>query len=68
MKISSFRELKAYQAARYLAQALFDESKAWPKEEAYSLTRQFAEPRVPLALRLQRHGQKEVTPPTFLAN
>ena len=39
-RISSFRELKAYQAARRLAQDLFEESKAWPKEEIYSLTSQ----------------------------
>ena len=37
-KISSFRELKAYQAARSLAQNLFEESKRWPKDEVYSLT------------------------------
>ena len=39
-KISSFRELKAYQAARSLAQNLFEESKRWPKDEVYSLTSQ----------------------------
>ena len=39
-RISSFRELKAYQAARRLAQDLFEESKAWPKEEIYSLISQ----------------------------
>ena len=39
-KISSFRELKAYQAARSLAQNLFEESRRWPKDEVYSLTSQ----------------------------
>jgi four helix bundle protein len=39
-KISSFKELKAYQEARSLAQVLFEESKEWLKEEAYSLTSQ----------------------------
>ena len=39
-KISSFRELKAYQAARSLVQNLFEESKRLPKDEVYSLTSQ----------------------------
>jgi four helix bundle protein len=39
-KISSLKELKAHQAARALAQQLFEESKGWPKEEVYSLTSQ----------------------------
>jgi len=39
-RISSYRDLKAYQTARSLAQQLFVESKAWPKEEIYSLTSQ----------------------------
>lgn len=39
-KILSFQELNAYQATRSLAKEIFEESKAWPKEEIYSLISQ----------------------------
>jgi four helix bundle protein len=38
--IKSFRELRAYQAAFLLQQAIFRQSSSWPREETYSLTDQ----------------------------
>ena len=40
MKIESFEELEAYQLAFALQQRIFVETRAWPREEAYSLTDQ----------------------------
>src|SRR5215467_12311010 len=37
----SFKELRVYQKAREVSQAVFRISKAFPKEETYSLTDQF---------------------------
>ena len=39
-RIESFRDLKVYQAAFKLQQEIFEISKAFPKEELYSLTDQ----------------------------
>src|SRR3954466_2248834 len=39
-KISSFRELKVYKGAREAAKAIFETSKAFPRDERYSLTDQ----------------------------
>ena len=39
-RIQSFRELRVYQAACALDEAIFKESKKWPREEMYSLTDQ----------------------------
>ena len=39
-KISSFRELRVYQKAFELQQAIFEVSRAYPAEEKYSLTDQ----------------------------
>jgi four helix bundle protein len=39
-KISSFRELNVYKSAREAARAIFEISKAFPREERYSLTDQ----------------------------
>lgn len=39
-KISSFRELNVYKSAREAARAIFEISRAFPREERYSLTDQ----------------------------
>lgn len=39
-KISSFRELNVYKSAREAARAIFEISKAFPRDERYSLTDQ----------------------------
>ena len=39
-RIESFLQLRVYQAACALDLAIFAESKAWPREELYSLTDQ----------------------------
>jgi four helix bundle protein len=39
-KVRNFRELEVYQLARQLAKEIFEISKAFPKEEMYSLTDQ----------------------------
>ena len=39
-KVNSWRELGTYKAAFELQQRIFDVSKAWPREENYSLTDQ----------------------------
>jgi four helix bundle protein len=39
-KVSSWRELGTYKAAFQLQQEIFQLSKAWPREESYSLTDQ----------------------------
>ena len=39
-KISSFRELNVYKAAREAARAIFETSKGFPRDERYSLTDQ----------------------------
>jgi four helix bundle protein len=39
-RIESFQQLRVYQAACALDLAIFAESKAWPREELYSLTDQ----------------------------
>lgn len=66
-KISSFRELKAYQATRYPAQALFDDSKAWPKEEAYSLTSQIRRASRAVGAALAEAWAKRSYPAHFLS-
>jgi four helix bundle protein len=40
MKIDSWRDLEVYQAAFALQQTIFELSKAWPRDERYSLTDQ----------------------------
>ena len=40
MVANSAKELRVYQQAYALAMEIFDLSKAWPKEETYSLTDQ----------------------------
>ena len=40
MKVTHFRDLAAYQKAFQLQQAVFETSKAFPREEMYSLTDQ----------------------------
>jgi len=66
-KISSFKELKAYQAARALAQELFEESKAWPKEEAYSLTSQIRRSSRAVGAALAEAWAKRSYPAHFLS-
>ena len=39
-KISTFSDLRAYRQARDLARQLYEKSRMWPKDEAYSLTSQ----------------------------
>ena len=36
-QISSFRDLRVYQAAMELQQTVFESSKSWPREEKFSL-------------------------------
>jgi len=66
-KISSFRELKAYQTARALAQELFEESKAWPKEEVYSLTSQIRRSSRAVGAALAEAWAKRSYPAHFLS-
>lgn len=66
-KISSFKELKAYQAARALAQELFEESKAWPKEEVYSLTSQIRQSSRAVGAALAEAWAKRSYPAHFLS-
>ena len=40
MKVDSWRDLDAYRSAFSLQQAIFRESKTWPKTEGYALTDQ----------------------------
>ena len=63
----SFKELKAYQAARALAQELFEESKAWPKEEAYSLTSQIRRSSRAVGAALAEAWAKRSYPAHFLS-
>jgi len=66
-KISSFRELKAYQEARSLAQVLFEESKEWPKEEVYSLTSQIRRSSRAVGAALAEAWAKRSYPAHFLS-
>lgn len=66
-KISSFRELKAYQAARSLAQNLFEESKRWPKDEVYSLTSQIRRSSRSVGAALAEAWAKKSYPAHFLS-
>jgi four helix bundle protein len=66
-KISSFRELKAYQEARSLAQLLFEESKEWPKEEVYSLTSQIRRSSRAVGAALAEAWAKRSYPAHFLS-
>jgi len=66
-KISSFRELKAYQAARSLAQNLFEESKRWPKDETYSLTSQIRRSSRSVGAALAEAWAKRSYPAHFLS-
>ena len=66
-KISSFRELKAYQAARSLAQNLFEESKRWPKDEVYSLTSQIRRSSRSVGAALAEAWAKRSYPAHFLS-
>ena len=66
-KISSFRELKAYQAARSLAQNLFEESKRWPKDEVHSLTSQIRRSSRSVGAALAEAWAKRSYPAHFLS-
>ena len=66
-KISSFRELNAYQAARSLAQNLFEESKRWPKDEVYSLTSQIRRSSRSVGAALAEAWAKRSYPAHFLS-
>jgi len=66
-KISSFRELKAYQAVRSLAQNLFEESKRWPKDEVYSLTSQIRRSSRSVGAALAEAWAKRSYPAHFLS-
>jgi four helix bundle protein len=66
-KISSFRELRAYQAARSLAQNLFEESKGWPKDEVYSLTSQIRRSSRSVGAALAEAWAKRSYPAHFLS-
>ena len=66
-KISSFRELKAYQETRSLAQVLFEESKEWPKEEVYSLTSQIRRSSRAVGAALAEAWAKRSYPAHFLS-
>ena len=66
-KISSFRELKAYQAARSFAQNLFEESKRWPKDEVYSLTSQIRRSSRSVGAALAEAWAKRSYPAHFLS-
>ena len=66
-KISSFSELKAYQAARSLAQEIFEESKAWPKEEVYSMTSQIRRSSRAVGAALAEAWAKRSYPAHFLS-
>ena len=66
-KISSFRELKAYQAARSLAKIIFEASQAWPKEEAYSLTSQIRRSSRAVGAALAEAWAKRSYPAHFLS-
>ena len=66
-KISSFRELKAYQAARSLAQNLFEERKRWPKDEVYSLTSQIRRSSRSVGAALAEAWAKRSYPAHFLS-
>ncbi len=66
-KISSFRELKAYQAARSLAQNLFEESRRWPKDEVYSLTSQIRRSSRSVGAALAEAWAKRSYPAHFLS-
>ena len=66
-KISSFRELKAYQAARSLVQNLFEESKRLPKDEVYSLTSQIRRSSRSVGAALAEAWAKRSYPAHFLS-
>jgi len=66
-KISNFRELKAYQAARSLAQNLFEESGRWPKDEVYSLTSQIRRSSRSVGAALAEAWAKRSYPAHFLS-
>jgi len=66
-KISSFRELKAYPAARSLAHNLFEESKRWPKDGVYSLTSQIRRSSRSVGAALAEAWAKKSYPAHFLS-
>ncbi|EIP97596.1 S23 ribosomal protein [Opitutaceae bacterium TAV1] len=67
MNIRSFRELEAYQTAFALQQKVFHASKAWPREEVYSLTDQVRRASRSIGANLAEAWGKRKYPAHFLS-
>ena len=65
--ISSYRDLKVYRAAFRLQQDVFECSKAWPKEERYSLTDQIRRSSRSVGANLAEAWQKRRYQPHFVS-
>ena len=65
--IQSFRELRVYQAACKLDEAIFRETKKWPREEMYSLTDQVRRSSRSIGANLAESWAKRKYPAHFLS-
>lgn len=63
----SFRDLRVYQAAFELQQAIFESTKRFPKEEKYSLTDQFRRSSRSVGANIAEAWQKRRYPASFVS-
>ena len=66
-RISSFRDLRVYQAALELQQAVFEVTKAFPREEIYSLTDQLRRASRSVGANIAEAWQKRRYPAHFVS-
>ncbi len=67
MSVQNFRQTKVYQKGFALAMEMFQTSKAFPKEEMYSLTDQIRRPSRSVCICLAEAYRKKIYPAHFLA-
>ncbi len=67
MKIDSWRDLEVYRSAFTLQQKVFEISRAWPREERYSLTDQIRRASRAIGANLAESWAKRRYPAHFLA-
>jgi four helix bundle protein len=65
-QIKSYRDLRVYQAAFELQQEIFEVSKAFPKEEMFSLTNQIRRSSRAIGANLSESWQKRRYPAHFI--
>src|SRR5579864_6466642 len=66
-KISSFKDLRVYQAAFQLQQAIFETTRAFPSEERYALTDQIRRSARSIGANLAEAWQKRQYPAHFVS-